>query len=629
MQKRMSRGIVALVILASACIFTISTPKYASAEGECPDGFFPTNLSFNPVNNGDFSIPVTTIPVDAQLGRDTITTFYYPEGGFWSQAANVGQDIYPNDIIPHRNQFSLQVGQFDGGPSNELHQVVFPGDGVYAIPSETTWFYSNGNALGDGSSPLGPEYVNWGQQLSGLDPTRQYVFVAYINSLVEPPYNAFSDPIMQLKRGGNPGLPDGSPIGGRITLDELSTSNSLPPLFGWRRVAALFTTESDGSVVLKITDQAPDFNGDDFAITAVTVQRCDPIATPIRRPYMRTYGNDVVAGGGFEDALGICSAVPMGEEVLGFGRFLPPNPAGHSTYVGGGSELGVFASGRIEEFLPGSAINFNRPGNRLDYLSFANRPSGLGVGTSPPTFSGGFQQPLCADAFPDSSADVSLQWNTDSNKTIQQLIAEKFGVGYTGRAYFEVEVPGAPNDYFVLQGGVVPQGVDFRIVVKASGANPENSRLVLSGNVTYAGAGSWALSNQIPTATFYSFGDLLIDHSVTELNGIFNVGRIAHTCTDRENLLDPASDTAFIENNCDDKLTIYGSLTAKDANFYRIHGDLSATGAGNIGEGPGSGNLAEAFVFSPDIYLALLARQSTTSIEATSVDAIRTLPPAL
>lgn len=265
--KRIRRILVVVVYtlcsqLISAGLVSLS-PARVSAQGECSVGFYPKNTSL--ITNGDFA----TVPTDITPGGDPGTSFsspgfFYSNANFYSQMANMGTDIYPDDTGPI-NAFSAQVGNYVGGI---LNQVTFPGDPTYTVPASNTWLYTNGNAHN------GTEYLNWEQDVSGLVIGKKYVFVSYISNVIDPPQDSPDDPTMKLRIGGTSGLPDGTVAFGPTVLTEAGTSNA-SALNGWQRVAVSFTA-ANTTEKLKITDSSTGSDGDDFAMTAIQIQECAP-----------------------------------------------------------------------------------------------------------------------------------------------------------------------------------------------------------------------------------------------------------------------------------------------------------------------------------------------------------------
>ena len=590
------------------CSVVVLHPIKVKAAAECDPGLTPKTTG--DIANGDFSArPFPEAPA-GNVGYDNSTTVNY--GTFLSQAYNIGYDSYPSDVTPQRNQFSIQDGNFfEPGPAG-LDQVTFPGDTAYGIDPTNTWYYSNGNALN------GTEYINWEQDVPGLLPNRQYVFVAYITNLIEISVNNADDPEITLKIGGTSGQTDGTAIWGPNTLDEASTGNSQPNK-GWQRVAAAFTTDSTGAVdgsglmKLKIIDSARSINGDDFGITAVTLQLCEPVKDGWAS-IMRTYGNDVYAGGGYFDGSTCVSQGPAlaNPAIKGFGRFNPPSPADHSTYSGSASELGVFTPGEITGFLPGGNMNVAR--SALWELSFANtidngviKKSATALG-----FGGGFGTPFCP-IFP---SPVSPQLRNGATLNISSLPSGDYVVN---RPDVDIIAPTPISD-----------GTHIRIFT--------DGNATIRTNISYANVGAgWATANDIPLVEIYPTGNLLVQQSVSEMTGVFKAKGNFYTCVANDGTIlhpndSPVYDTpgvghhmTYIVNNCQTKLTVYGSVTAEQMYLYRVtkKGVESAT----VGEGRNSGNLAEAFVFSPEVYLAYLSAHPGGAITVGSADSIVALPP--
>jgi len=332
---------------------------------------------------------------------------------------------------------------------------------------------------------------------------------------------------------------------------------------------------------------------------AYTLPPCPPIPPPppVRHPYLRIYGNDVVAGGGY--GLG-CSS--NNETIEAYGEYSPPAP-GHQNYRGSGSELAAFSPGVIEEFLPGARATV--PRTALWEMSFANSNPPPGPSKNVPgtkRFGGGFGVASCPGAFPSTALFASIGGSTSVNS----LSSGEY----------------VRSGNLTLTAGQLANGKRLTIYVDGD--------LTITGNITNASS-SWASAADIPLLKIYVMGDLKIHHGVSTLTGLFNtggdgVGQI-WTCTNGSTILDTSPATVdALASLCNTKLTIYGTLIGNRANFYRTFKDISD---GTVGEthGPLS-NIAETVVFSPDIYLALLSEQGTPTIDVSKIDSIRSLPPA-
>lgn len=630
-----------LYVLSSFLALNTWAPTPVSADGGCSQaGYYPVSPATPFITNGNFSTSPTEIPPDPTpgtgLGYDNTTpAFYYASAGFYSQVAHVGDNIYPSDTTPSKNQFSIQTGLFDGvaegaNPDHGLNQVPFPGDPAFGIPGTSKWWYSNGNAVG------GSEYLIWGQQISGLTVGKEYVFVAYISNVIDPdawfpPNDAPDDPMITM-RIGDGSIPIDSPFGGANVWDEpalteVATRNTAVNN-GWVRVDFSFVATSP-IARLKLVDRSTGYDGDDFAVTAMTVQECVNLSGPTTNPYLRAFGNDVYAGGGYSSGLGC--ATPISDILANGDMTSGPGPNDHSKYIGAGSELAAFASGSITGFLPGAGVGtarFASTAKDLAALSYANLVTATyKVNANTLEFAGGYGVPYCAPDFPSTAGYYSLGAGTYS---IANLLALN-PPGANGVSNFVANV----ND-ITISGGQVPLGVRIRIVAAGDPLNPGDAAPVISGNITYAengAAGSgWSTFAQIPYFELLSNGSLFIDHGVGQIAGTYKAKGTAYTCSNGRNILYADNRAPFGQADiialCNNQLLIFGSMTAQNMQLYRIVGDVAS---GAVGERYGAsplGNVAEVFAFSPELYLSLLALNGPATISTDTVDAIRVLPPA-
>lgn len=267
------------IIIALIAVLAVVSPRHVAAAGECSiASYFPRFTTL--VRNGTFATSPSDIYPSGSTGMsNTVPGHYYANAGFRSQMANRGHNQYPNDHRNGRqfqNVFSAQSGRFESirRPelvplfSDRIDQLPFPGDPTYGVPASNNWLYTNGNILN------GREYLTWEQDVSGLRIGTEYVFVAYISSVIEPPYDAPDDPTIRFRVGGTTGMPDGTVIGGPTVLTEAATGNSRP-LNGWQRVAFPFIATTT-TQKFKVTDASPGTGGDDFGLTAIHISECVP-----------------------------------------------------------------------------------------------------------------------------------------------------------------------------------------------------------------------------------------------------------------------------------------------------------------------------------------------------------------
>ena len=272
----------------------------------CPTGYELTPSEGSIVTNGDFSVQnwgsytlrqgtapnftYTTGPLGNGGGLSWSGTGAAPDpaaqvgtyndvSGFWSQARHYQDGTY-SDREDH-NMYSLMTGTKPANwPFGNALLNAFPGDPANNVAPSQTYLYSNGNVFGSAWAPwngVQDEYVIWGQTLNNLVIGRRYTFYAYINNAIEPPGNAPDDPIVSLKMGGAPGLPDGNTVAHRDDFTEALTA-STQPMGGWVRIAHTFTA-TQTTEVFKITSAATGLEGDDFQMTQVGVVACRPMLT--------------------------------------------------------------------------------------------------------------------------------------------------------------------------------------------------------------------------------------------------------------------------------------------------------------------------------------------------------------
>ncbi|MEI7632602.1 MAG: hypothetical protein WCJ60_04795, partial [bacterium] len=321
--------------------------------------------------------------------------------------------------------------------------------------------------------------------------------------------------------------------------------------------------------------------------------------TIVNKPYLRTYGADVVAGGGFG---GNCSSTVA--EVKAYSKFVAP-----TGNVGSGSQLGVFASKDISGFLSMSLANAIGSGAVTNARSFANKTiagndlSGkFGLSN---LFGGNFGTKFCSDdLWTDKGAlknATGAPINTFANGSYLSS-ARKLNVG--------------------------PVGVSNKIAIYVNGD------LQIDKDIVFANTANWGSINAIPSIYIVVLGNIYIDSSVTKLDGYYvaqpkkdgsgkeiaGTGRI-YTCADNGK----APSSSFIVSSCNKKLTINGSFVAARVNFLRSNGTLRT--APLVGELSSSANIAESFEFSPELLLAVpaIAPINTTG----TYDYMVSLPPAL
>lgn len=148
----------------------------------------------------------------------------------------------------------------------------------------------------------------------------------------------------------------------------------------------------------------------------------------------------------------------------------------------------------------------------------------------------------------------------------------------------------------------------------------------ITGNIIYTGSGGWAALSQIPSYYLIVRGNIYIDSSVTRLDGVYiaqpktdgTKGKI-YTCTSGSSQIAAGN----LYNICNTKLTINGAFMAQQVKFLRANGSLKNS---SNNEPLTSANIAEVFVFSPELWLTNPGISPGNSSE---YDSITSLPPVL
>lgn len=320
--------------------------------------------------------------------------------------------------------------------------------------------------------------------------------------------------------------------------------------------------------------------------------------TIVNEPYVSVFGNDVFAGGDFNPyppATGTCANPNQSAKLLGFYDSVQ--------FKGAGVQFAAAALGTIDQFASASLRTSNPQPPKG--LTFANTGGTYGV-----DFGGGkcitnfYGNPPAAQTYP-GGTDVSS-------------LVGSLGIGSPG-SHVVVYVDG-----------------DAKI----------------SGNITL-NSGPWASPNDIPTFNLIAKGNILIKHSVTQLDGIYiaqpptipagaadtmaNGGQI-YTCVDDSFSLFSLS---ALYSNCNQQLVVNGAFISKATKLQRTYCSLrySKPGAAEYsnpapavaGDCPAGsyGHAAEVFNYSPETYVGLPPGASGSTSSLGKYDYITSLPPVL
>ncbi len=302
-------------------------------------------------------------------------------------------------------------------------------------------------------------------------------------------------------------------------------------------------------------------------------------------PYVKVYGGDVRVGGGVGGTSQACAF---------------NNAATIKTYstptTGSGTQFAAISSGFIDRFVSGQYNPLGATpdiGNAPTKLTFANNAGGSGYG-------GGF--------------------------------------GSAGACYNYVEK--LPDDTQTSTGATAING--HTLGVGAKEIKHVKGNAYISGNIAY-NSGTRTSSAQIPLYELVVEGDIYIDSSVTQLDGIYvaiptssSAGGNIYTCAFVSGASATLPSTTYQSgpSNCKRQLVVNGAVAAKQIKFGRDCGSLILSQANeptNLNDGGtnaqtcgNSNHAAEVFNFTPEVWI-----RSSSATGSTKYDSISSLPPIL
>lgn len=299
-----------------------------------------------------------------------------------------------------------------------------------------------------------------------------------------------------------------------------------------------------------------------------------PPPPPPLLPYFRAYNSDIIAGSQFPDADGNCVAKESAG-ILAFNRGIPDG-------IGAGTELAAMAMNQIYGFSSAAMRN-----------SAANPP-----------------KPLKGLTFSSTAGDGAYGGDFGSAPCMRDYDKEPIKSGYR----VDTTLPAGPIPN-------VPLG--DRHVVKVIGD------IFITSNIEYVGSGGWASLEQIPSLYVIAVGgNIYIGPGVSKLDGVYiaqpngaGAGGTIFTCADTASPPTYSYTAATLADNCDNnQLLVNGVFIAKTIKLQRTKGDMNA---GAADERHDSGNLAEIFRYSPELFFA------SPFFTAAPYQSLNNLPPVL
>lgn len=305
---------------------------------------------------------------------------------------------------------------------------------------------------------------------------------------------------------------------------------------------------------------------------------CNGTVTIPNQTYLRVYGNDIQAGGGFAPS---CTVQDNGAAVEGFSA--SDELGGATTWRGSSGQFAVSALGAVDGFFSSSmrgaesTTDFARPPVGQTFGNTTNMTSKVGVD------SGGDSG--VKNCIPDYLGDAPVE--TGSNVISTRTVNGKQALLFEGR------------DVFITGTGIRYQGANT----------------------------GWNTIEDIPS--FYLVvkgGNIYIDPSVTELDGVYIAQPAADGTKGEIITCATAAGVVPAHGGCGQQLVINGAFIARQVQFKRVFGKLTEATAG---ESVADTKAAEVFNFSPEVYLSPLNDNLTRAIPFTKYDYITSLPPIL
>lgn len=327
---------------------------------------------------------------------------------------------------------------------------------------------------------------------------------------------------------------------------------------------------------------------------------CTTIAT---RPITRVYGGDVSAG--FAACTGWSSAVaPSGGNIISWIK--------DATGAGAGTQLAAVARGQITDF--SSGLGKSSPDGPPLFLTFASTqtpsPSAVAFGAG-----------ACPDDY----------WSGATGTTLPPGSIDLLGLPdgtYKGLS--------APGPYTISSGTNFTGSKTFYI---------DGDVYINATQITYAGGSSlgqpWNIvgtTTTIPNFTLIAHGNIYIDSSVTDLDGIYIAqpvkqldgtykgGEIRTCVQDQTGKSSPDATVPGYYERCNRNLTVTGAFISKVIRLQRTNGNrkdsVNSDGPTNATNLPATKvHTGEIFIFSPEIWLrspALTQGQNTKKYDSIS-----------
>lgn len=356
----------------------------------------------------------------------------------------------------------------------------------------------------------------------------------------------------------------------------------------------------------------------------------------VAKPYVKVFGNDVLAGAGLTNSSGSCNLVNNKATLLALNKETRGGGGGTTdVFTGTGTQLAAYALGEISQF--NTAIgNAQR---RRDQTQ-PSAPTGL-------TF-GNYGTP--------SIARAGTNWDSSGLVVDANSIDGYGGKGSTSHCmpdYYNIVVNDAASTIDSTSTNVtingqnsVPAAIAYTHTNTTVNLRTNSTALTgrhvlaVNGDVYITGNGfsyaPYANVGGIPSLYVIASGNVYIDPSVGNLAGVYvaqvngnpaTTGIISTCARPTGGVGSPIATVAYdqIFTACNRQLAVRGSFIAEHIHFVRASGSLKNS---NGGEVYNFNNASEVFITSPEMYLSVPSVFRTSSPFGT-YDSITSLPPVL
>jgi hypothetical protein len=366
------------------------------------------------------------------------------------------------------------------------------------------------------------------------------------------------------------------------------------------------------------------------------------VADTTNKPYIKTFGGDLMTGGWFKNGTNCSSGSGTNYQNPNFsnatitpdaraGGILAYSLSSGTSSGGASSQYGVFSLGEVDgrRAQDGFYSQGSQVGSSVKALTFANYDGTLPFGGK---FEGAISQSQCiTDYF--SKVDPSNPGVTafDSSTNWRPIFVNA-GVGGT---YYSNVPAGGILDLFAGSGaGDMQLKAGKRIVIYVNGNVYINRNIIYDPSVTI---------DSVPKFALIVKGSIYIDTPANRLDGMYvaePAGATAATVAADDGIIWTChpyrNQTEYTyPPNCNSPLVVNGSLIAKQINFLRVKGDINSAppgedNASTVGScTSGSCNVSEVVNYSPAMIIggSFFNSSNSSSSQGLPIDNIISLPP--